>query len=259
VAASVRGTSHERTGQECQDAHRWQVVGERLILAAIADGAGSASLGGLGAETAARAALESLAGCGGDASTGVQLWKRHLAAALVAARDAVLEQAAVRGETPRELASTLILVVATPELAAAAQIGDGAALLKSDSGELISLTRPPSDEYINQTTFLISDDGVATAQVGAWEGSVQAVAVLTDGLQRLALQMPEGAPHAPFFAPLFRFIAETPDLAQANEQLVTFLQSPRITERADDDLTLLLAASVWKDEGGRMKDESGSP
>jgi len=241
VAASVRGTSHERTGQECQDAHHWQAVGERLLVAAIADGAGSASLGGLGAATAARAAIESLVACGGDAETGVQLWKVYLGAALVAARDAVLEQAAVRGESPRELATTLILLVASPELAAAAQVGDGAALLKADSGELIALTRPPSDEYINQTTFLVSEDGVETAQVGVWQGRVQAVAVLTDGLQRLALRMPEGTPHAPFFAPLFRFISETPDLPQAIEQLQTFLQSPRITERADDDLTLLLA------------------
>jgi hypothetical protein len=244
VAASVRGTSHERTGQECQDAHQWQAAGEGLLLAAIADGAGSASLGGLGAETAARAALESLASCGGTAATGEAAWAEHLRLALVAARYAVEEQAAVRGETPRELATTLILLAATAERAVAAQIGDGAALLRTDSGELVSLTQPPSDEYINQTTFLISDDGVETAQFGAWQGKVQAVAVLTDGLQRLALRMPEGTPHAPFFAPLFRFIAETPDLSDAHEQLQVFLQSPRITERADDDLTLLLAAVV---------------
>jgi hypothetical protein len=249
VAASVRGTSHERTGQECQDAHHWQAVGERLILAAVADGAGSASLGGLGAQTAVQAAIDHLAGCGADAETGEHLWRAHLRTALAAARDAVLEVAAVRGESPRELATTLILLAATPELAAAAQVGDGAALLRSSSGELVSLTRPPSDEYINQTTFLVSADGVETAQFGTWRGSVEAVAVLTDGLQRLALRMPEGTPHAPFFAPLFRFITEMTDLSQAHEQLQTFLQSPRITERADDDLTLLLAAPGAGDAG----------
>lgn len=159
VAASVRGTSHERTGQECQDAHRWQVAGKGLLLAAIADGAGSASLGGLGAETAARAALESLVNCGGSTAAGDAQWTAHLRAALLAARYAVEEQAAARGETPRELATTLILLVATPAWAVAAQIGDGAALLRAESGELFSLTQPPSDEYINQTTFLVSDDG----------------------------------------------------------------------------------------------------
>lgn len=255
VAASVRGTSHERSGQECQDAHHWLVVGERLVLAAIADGAGSARLGGLGAETAVRAAIASLASSGADAATGEQWWRRHLMAALAAARDAVLEQAAVRGETQRELATTLILLVATPELAAAVQVGDGAALLRANSGELISLTRPPSDEYINQTTFLVSDEGVETAQLGFWRGEVQAVAVLTDGLQRLALRMPEGTPHAPFFSPLFRFITETTDLSQAHKQLQAFLRSPRITERADDDLTLLLAALVKGSGDGRR--ESG--
>ena len=29
--------------------------------------------------------------------------------------------------------------------------------------------------------------------------------MFSDGLQRLALKLPEGTPHAPFFTPLFRF------------------------------------------------------
>ena len=45
--------------------------------------------------------------------------------------------------------------------------------------------------------------------------------MLFDGLQILALQTPQGMAHAPFFAPLFKFIAEAQNL---------------------DDLTLLLAA-----------------
>jgi hypothetical protein len=48
--------------------------------------------------------------------------------------------------------------------------------------------------------------------------------------------------HAPFFAPLFKFIAEAKDLDVANQELTGFLRSPRVCDRTDDDLTLLLAA-----------------
>jgi hypothetical protein len=67
------------------------------------------------------------------------------------------------------------------------------------------------------------------------------LALFSDGLQMLALKMPPGTPHPPFFAPLMRFVAQTRDRATAEEHLRGFLQSPRIAERADDDLTLVLA------------------
>jgi len=56
--------------------------------------------------------------------------------------------------------------------------------------------------------------------------------------------MPSGEPHQPFFSPLFRFVAQVTDETVAQEELMEFLQSPRVTQRTDDDLTLLLAAFV---------------
>ena len=58
----------------------------------------------------------------------------------------------------------------------------------------------------------------------------------------LALQMPQGTAHTPFFAPLFKFIAEAKDLDLAHQELEGFLRSPRVSDRTDDDLTLLLAS-----------------
>jgi len=60
-------------------------------------------------------------------------------------------------------------------------------------------------------------------------------------LQMLALKIPEGTPHGPFFAPLFRFSGTVKEDSDAKEQLESFLRSPRVSERTDDDLTLLLA------------------
>ena len=57
----------------------------------------------------------------------------------------------------------------------------------------------------------------------------------------LALKMPGAAPHAPFFAPLFRFVEDVSDETEAKAQLEAFLRSPGIQQRTDDDLTLVLA------------------
>lgn len=56
------------------------------------------------------------------------------------------------------------------------------------------------------------------------------------------LQMYQGVAHAPFFAPLFKFIAVAKDLDVTHQELTEFLQSPRVCDRTDDDLTLLLAS-----------------
>ena len=252
VAGSVRGTSHEKTGQPCQDAHHWQQLPSGILVAAIADGAGSAILGEVGATVATQAAvqvmesqlrlqnLEDEERSPGCSDRYRELLHNALKAALIEVEaEALRQQAKVR-----DLAATLILVIATPALVAAAQVGDGAAVVGDAAGELQALTAPQHGEYINETTFLISADALETAQVNVWSGAATHIAVFSDGLQRLALKLPAGNPHAPFFSPLFRFITDTTDAAIAQEQLMAFLHSPRITERTDDDLTLLLATLV---------------
>ena len=107
---------------------------------------------------------------------------------------------------------------------------------------MTALTQPEQGEYLNETKFLICPDAVETAQVSIWQGQPAHLAIFSDGLQMLALKMPDGRPHSPFFAPLFRFVASVSDPTEAQEQLEAFLRSPRVTERTNDDLTLILAA-----------------
>ena len=158
------------------------------------------------------------------------------------ARTSVEAEASVREASVRDLASTLIVVVATPELIATAQIGDGAIIISDKQDNLVALTVPQSGEFINQTTFLISPEALDTAQVNIWNGNVANLAMFSDGLQMLALKMPSGSPHIPFFHPLFGFVSQLTDETLAKEELERFLKSPRVTQRTDDDLTILLAS-----------------
>jgi Protein phosphatase 2C len=244
VAASVCGTSHIRTKQLCQDAHNWQLLPDNILIAAAADGAGSASQGKIGAMVATEAAVEHLSikqvTRSSLADDGVV--QSLLNDALIAAKKAVEAEAAACSQQPHDLATTLIIAIATPDMVAAAQVGDGMAVAKNRQGNLIALTLPNNGEYINETTFLTSLDAIDTAQMRLWREEIVNVGVLTDGLQMLALNMVVGEPHKPFFFPLFDFVENAEDKTVAKEQLVRFLGSERITQRTDDDLTLIIAA-----------------
>ena len=244
VAASVRGTSHERTGQPCQDAHYRDILPEGVLVVAIADGAGSAALGDVGADIATRTAVESVSSqiTTQQLSEYTENWQPFMINALKASRTALEIEAAKREVKLRDLATTLILVVAMPELIVVAQVGDGAAVAGDTAGNVILLSTPQSGEYINQTNFLTSNGILESAQITVCRGPIAHIAVFSDGLQMLALNMSEGTPHKPFFFPLFRFVAEVADETEAEEELKLFLRSKRVREQTDDDLTLLLAS-----------------
>ena len=242
VAASVAGVSHAKTGLPCQDAHGVkQLVGDGLIVA-VADGAGSASLAEVGARIAVEVSVQTLerrmlAVRGANA----QISGDDLKDVLAAVQSALEAEADARREPLRELATTLLLVSVSAEQVAVLQVGDGAVVAINARQELFALTVPPDAEYANATTFVTSPDALESAQIVVNTTPITALALFSDGLQRLALKLPEGIPHAPFFTPLFTFAAGMEDQTQGAAQLASFLRSPRITERADDDLTLVLA------------------
>jgi len=178
------------------------------------------------------------------ANAGAEAWRSLLGAAMQGALSAV-EREAVRRDVPqRALACTLSVAVAFPGMVAAVQVGDGAVVAADADGKVLSLLRPMSGEYLNETTFLISPDALAQLQFAWHDRGVSRLALLTDGLQMLALKVADGEPHAPFFEPLFRFIATTEDEGKGEADLAAFLGSERVQARTDDDLTLLLAAAV---------------
>ena len=137
---------------------------------------------------------------------------------------------------PGDYATTLLSVVWTNHGLVAAQTGDGAILA---DGELV--LEPDRGEYVNETRFITSAFWQPT--VRSIDGRIERLAMITDGLQDLALESgcTQPRPHAPFFDPLFRWLAEQADEESASSLLGSFLGSERIGERTHDDVTLLLA------------------
>ncbi len=251
IRASVQGTSHAKTGQPCQDSSS---VGENapasLLVAAVADGAGSAELSADGSRIAACAATKS--------ATGRLRHHVHplyegvleeiLQESVRSARKELEAEACRQRKSLRDFATTLIVAICAPEITGAVQIGDGAmitagAVISADDSSGYTLfSAPQRGEYANATNFITSDNWQDSLDVSMQYGGISRLAMFTDGIQSIALNAASGnAPHAPFFDPLFSWAEKQEDTVAAGNGLAAFLSSPRVTARADDDLTLLLA------------------
>lgn len=262
AGVSVAGTSHVRSGLVCQDNRAWFDAGD-IVGMAIADGAGSKPFSEHGSAVAVRAAIVhlveqyergSLKNSDEKAGGWLSRWfcfkpkkqddddglRMRLKQSFAAAAKAVEVEAAELGTTPQELATTLIVTLAGPDFVAAAQVGDGAVVVEDENSNLFALTAPTTGEFVNETVFLTSPSAPLRLQANVRRLRPVNLAMFSDGLQMLALKMPSGEPHAPFFSPLFRYITTTSEL-EAERGLKDFLKSNRVGSRTDDDLTLILA------------------
>lgn len=245
MAASEVGTSHAHTNTPCQDSCWAQVYelsqGVSLLSIFVADGAGSASRGGDGAELAIQAAVEFLTEKVARREFGLN---DQLATDLVVfVRAKIFGAADGAGLTGRDFACTFLGLLSSPLGTLAFQIGDGGIVVDAGQGLELAIV-PMSGEYANMTSFITDENAVELLQTRAYVDTASLAAVFSDGIQRIALNMATNTPHEPFFAPFFKTLKvatlEQEDRLQG--LLAEFLGSAKVNERTDDDKTLALAA-----------------
>ncbi len=243
LAESVAGTSHAANGSTCQDAHATSIVQTAngpVLFVAVADGAGSALFGEIGATVA----CETLRNKACDLlKTGFpveQLSRDVLVQWLLSAKTEIIRQADSRTVRPRELACTAILALVGESAAAFAQVGDGAVVIPDKDG-YAPVFWPAPAEYANVTDFL-TDEGIDDRIVCELVASrIDQVAVFSDGLQRLALDYSTRRGFSKFFSPLFAVLHGQSVTQELSSSLRAFLDSTQVNARTDDDKTLVLA------------------
>ena len=146
-AASVAGTSHLSSGLPCQDSSKYR-VSHGILIAAVADGAGSAAMSDVGSllavETSVRTA-ERLVQESHDHSPHPiheTCLKRVVTHAAEEALSELHAEAQRRDIEVRQLATTLLLAVHTGNALAAAQIGDGALVVSDGPGSYTTVITP---------------------------------------------------------------------------------------------------------------------
>jgi len=143
----------------------------------------------------------------------------------------------------RDYATTLTCAIVTATRLVVGHLGDGV-VVAGEGDDLFAVTQLQRGEYANETLFLTQADALDQLAIEFVDRPVRTLAVMSDGLIRLALKMPAQQPHAPFFQPLFQATAAMQDEAEIARQLSAFLGSERVNARTDDDKSLVLAVRV---------------
>src|SRR6202007_2493248 len=149
----------------------------------------------------------------------------------------------------REFACTVLAAIIGENRAAFFQIGDGAIVVsnRAEPNDYGWIFWPQHGEFANQTNFVTQDNALEVLEFELEERCVDEVAIFTDGVERLVLDLQERTAHAPFFRTLFGWVAKT-EPAAVNEEIPTsevmgrYLGSKQINDRTDDDKTLILAS-----------------
>lgn len=243
AAASRRGTAHAEAGDRRQDACRILTAEPKYLIAVACDGAGSTSFGGYGAAIAARVlstrAQDWIKTNGAIPTPAlIELWIAEVRLMIMVSADRI-------GCATADFATTLVLVVSNGTQVITAHIGDGAIVARrAGSTDVDTLSWPHNGEYAS-TTFFVTD-AAPSIRIGVISNyPIDRLALMTDGLERLALDFVGGTPHQPFFHGVFGTISAGqitgPDRI-LSRRLAAFLDSDSVNARTDDDKTLILAA-----------------
>lgn len=227
------GESHLAARLPCQD-RIWWAGGAGWLVAALADGVGSAAASDLGAQTAVRTAVEVAARlCRRSRAGGLE---RLLPATFLATRHRLRAVAAEHDREPRDLACTLALLVVSGDVVQAAQIGDGVAVVRG-ADQALSVAAPPMrGEFANEATFLTTGAALTRPAVRTMAlAEVEAFALSSDGLRLLITERgATGEPYEPFFDDVFRAVGD----GAASADLIGFLE--RADDRTGDDKSLIV-------------------
>lgn len=247
IKHSAIGTSHAKFGKDCQDAAYFEIHPYGLI-AAVSDGAGSATHSDLGSRIATQVACGHLKKWLCFKTPKLDVPSVEMARDLF---EAVLEEIEIEltvkadslGVPVRELSCTLIACVATSRWICAMQVGDGLFVYRSEKEIEYSLMfKPVKGEYINETDFVTSKNAIDSLQVQSFEWDPGFICMATDGIEKVSVRMSDWSPHAPFFKPFDDYIQPGGTTAGESNFLEEFLNSERLNAKTDDDKTMLIAA-----------------
>ena len=243
ASASVIGTSHIQNDGRLEDAYAVSELDNGCIFAVVSDGAGSAKFGAFGAWLTCR-----------FLTVKFREWMQEnpelpsdecLAGWLDELRDRIFAIANRRGTVSRQFAATLAAILIAPDKTLTLHIGDSAVVGRKN-GKWDVLCWPENGEYASSTYFVTDDPG-PRLNITRDQREHDAFALFSDGVGDLALSDLDQAAHPRFFDPMLRPVDTASGegrLVELSVKLATYLASPLVCERTDDDKTLILISGV---------------
>jgi hypothetical protein len=218
--------------------------GREVMLAVVSDGAGSAAHSADSSKLAVEKFIDAFAPRVAEDPTLSFFSRLLIEAWLHDLRDQIAVLADEHGVASREFACTFLAAAVGPQSTVCVQVGDGAIVGSGEEvGDYAWLTWPQHGEFANTTNFLTDDDVFETLEFEFIDRPLNEVAVFSDGIERLVLDMRSRSVHSPALRSIFQWLASTPpsfDEVRPDPALEAFLGSQRVNERTDDDKTLVM-------------------
>lgn len=222
--------------------------GREIMLAVASDGAGSAPRSAEGASMAVEQFLEDIGPAVVDDPELAFLDRPYVVSWLQKLRNSIDEVSTASGCRADDFACTFLAAVVGPTRTAYIQLGDGAIVVAgSEANEYSWVFWPQHGEFANSTNFVTQNDFESAVEVETTDAPVNEVAIFTDGIERLVLDMQAKTVHSPALIPIFGWLSgldPRTEIGGPAAALVAFLGSGRVNDRTDDDKTLVMATRL---------------
>ncbi len=245
LSLSVTGKSHSDRNEPGQDYHRTgaiRVSDRNFFIGLAADGAGSTTHGGNGAEIVCESMYLQILSTIRKEEHFSSIANDDIKAWISMSREAIVARAKEEGQRVKDYACTLIGVVVANDHTLSFQIGDGC-IVMGEKGGYRTVFWPEQGEYANTTCFITDDDFLEHIKIDRKDNPPEELALFTDGLQNLVLSFSSRTVHEGFFRPLFAALRNEPENGCGNliTHLSVLLSRDDVNARSDDDKTLILA------------------
>ncbi len=245
IGKSVTGTSHINSNKPCEDAVHYAIVAAPnntdVLISCVCDGAGSALYAAESSQFATNYIVEKLSII---ATNGKIIEEGDIYNLLEEVYHELAFKAAEANVSINEYSCTVLGCYLTTSQAAFFHIGDGAIIRNDGTDFYNAIWWPFNGEYQNITSFIVDSATLNNLNITIINEQINEVAIITDGLQLIALNMEAMNVHQPFFNDLFgslRLADNNEKVNILNVKLEAYLNSERINERCDDDKTLFMA------------------
>jgi Protein phosphatase 2C len=242
---SVKGASHETKNIPCQDNNWCSIIedinGSKILVSVVSDGAGSALKAEIGSAETCNKFSAHLINCLENGTPLSDFTKDFFKNWITEFQNELAEKATSEESTIRDYASTFLASIISDSVSYFIQIGDGAIIIKGEDGEYSYMFAPQQGQYANQTFFITDEKATERMQFERIEKPIEQIAIFSDGIQNLILDIQNHTVNQDFFSEWFNWLSQVEDQNMGNTLLAEYLNSEKINERTDDDKTLILA------------------
>lgn len=242
---AVVGFSHLEKDIPCQDAFAFKVKDNGQLIAAVADGAGSALLSHIGAQAFVDAVVSHIHALPDAGELDAEQIAAEIIVAINQTRATLTEDNEAAEDEPAltisDFAATLVMVVADENGGAFFHVGDGAGTrFELDDMATAIVSKPQNGEYANETYFVTMEDWENYLRTTPFEGGFDTILLMSDGVTPMAMSKGCAGPFENFVRPVVGFLKGA-DTETGEAALVNTLSAENVRAVTGDDKTFLWA------------------